>query len=890
MAHAEQILKIKSQPARRGRGLSPRLPAFLPLLLALRNMRVRWQRTALTCLGIVLGVAVILAISIANDSTLQSLRSVFDEASGKSSLLVRSSSADGTGFDGDAVARVQGVESVVAAPSVQVRTLLAEDAQSWQIRFGIGGQASGNSLLLFGVDPEIDPQVREYDLTAGRWIKDGKYEVVMPEDYAADAELEVGDDLLLLTPGRPERLRIVGLIAPTGAALLNDGTVAFAPLTVVQDLFERGEQVDELDVVVDPDVANSPDKLEALKARLADRLGSDYEVAYPASRGTLVTEMLSTYQQGLAFFSIVAIFVGAFLIYNAFSMTVLERTREIGLLRAMGMLRRQVLGLVLAEAAILAVIGGALGVAFGMLLARGLIVMLGGVVASNIGQVSVPLGGLLQSLAVGGAVTLGSALLPARQASRISPLEALRVQGQQRGQARPALWVAGLILMVAAWSAIYVIPWPDEFAFNAATQAMLLLLLGATLIVPLVVNPAERLVRPATRAIFGREGILGSANVRRAPGRTSLTVASLMVGLSMVIANSSLAAAFIHDITSWVETALGGDLYVRAPLPMREQFERNLAALPGVAGVTKIRYFSAKVASSAIPPEAAGDDTIIFAAIDPATYRQVGEFEFAAGQGDPNVNWARFRQGDALFVSTVVADRYHLQQGGTLRLVTRRGEHDFYVAGVAVDFTGQGYIVSGSWNDMKRWFSQTGVDRFTIKLADGYTTDEVTKTIEDRYKASRGISVESTQEFKAQVLSLSQQSFALFDVIGLIGIVVAALGVINTLMMNVLERRREIGGLRSLGLTRRQTVKMILAEAATLGAIGGVFGLGFGYVLSQVFVQALNVLAGYQIAYLFDAGSFAVGAAIALGVSQVAAAYPAWRAAGVNIVEAIKHE
>jgi ABC-type antimicrobial peptide transport system permease subunit len=279
---------------------------------------------------------------------------------------------------------------------------------------------------------------------------------------------------------------------------------------------------------------------------------------------------------------------------------------------------------------------------------------------------------------------------------------------------------------------------------------------------------------------------LGSGNVRRSPGRTSLTVAALMVGLSMVIANSSLAAAFIHDITAWVETALGGDLYVRAPLPMREQFERNLAAVPGVAGVTKIRYFAVKVAPSDIPPDVADQDTIIFAAIDPATYREVGEFEFAAGQGDPDANWGRFYQGGALFVSTVVADRYDLEQGDTLR--------------------------------------------------------------------------------------------------------VAALGVINTLMMNVVERRREIGGLRSLGLTRRQTVKMILAEAATLGVIGGLFGLGFGLVLSQVFVRALNDLSGYELSYVFAPGAFAAGAAIALGVSQAAALYPAWRAAGVNIVEAIKHE
>jgi putative ABC transport system permease protein len=864
-----------------------------PLILSLRNMRVRWMRTALTCLGILLGVAVILAVSITNDSTLKSIRSVFEEAAGKSSLLVQSSSADGGGFDQSITARAQTVEGVIiAAPSVQAFTLLARDAKDWQIAFGIGGIAAGTNLQLVGVASAIDAQVRQYEITAGRWMEGDSYEAILTEKYASEKNLKPGDDLVILIPDGQERLKIVGLISRNGAGLLNDGVVAFAPLSVVQDLFDRGTNIDTLDIVVSPDIANSTAKLAALKDRLAERLGPDYEVSYPASRGQLVTQMLSTYQQGLSFFSVVALFVGAFLIYNAFSMTVLERTRELGLLRALGMTRAQILGLVLSEAVVLGLIGSALGVGFGLLLARGLIFLLGAVVSTAITTVSVPMEGLLQSLFVGGVVTLGSALLPARQAARVSPLEALRVQGSTATRTRLGqfIWLAGLALIFVAWAALYRIPWRPEVGFEVGSLSILILLFGATLLVPAVVGLSERIARPAAVTLFGNEGMLGSGNVRRSPGRTSLTVASLMVGLAMVIANSSLATAFIHDITAWVETALGGDLYVRAPLPMREQFERQLAALPGVAGVTKIRYFGVKVAPSAIPPEAAEQDTIIFAGIDPQTYRAVGEFQFAANQGDAEANWARFRKGNALFISTVVADRYNLKQGDRLRLVTRRGEHDFYVAAVAVDFTGQGFIVTGTWDDMRRWFSQSGVDRFTISVAPSYTLDQVQQIIEEKYKDSRNISVETTQAFKEKILMLSAQSFRLFDVLGLIGIVVAALGVINTLMMNVLERQREIGGLRSLGLTRWQTTKMVLAEAATLGAIGGAFGLGFGYILSQIFVLSLNELSGYDLKYIFAANTFLAGIFIALGVSQVAALYPAWKAAGVNIVEAVKHE
>ncbi|MBI4770429.1 MAG: ABC transporter permease, partial [Chloroflexi bacterium] len=441
-----------------------------------------------------------------------------------------------------------------------------------------------------------------------------------------------------------------------------------------------------------------------------------------------------------------------------------------------GMTRRQILGLVLTEAAVLGALGSALGVGFGVLLARGLIAMLGAVVATEISTLSVPTAGVLQSLLVGGLVTLGSALLPARQAARVSPLEALRSQATPTviGGASRLAWMAGLELMGVAYAALYHIPWRVAVEFPVGSLSILILMFGATLTVPLVVRPLEWLLRPVATWTYGNEGRLGSGNVQRSPGRTSLTVAALMIGISMVIGIGSLTTSFETDITSWLDTALGGDLYVRAPLPMREQFGRQLAAVEGVGGITPVRYFAARVAPASVPADMTGDDTIIFAAVDPATYRQVGQFQFAVDQrakrgagNDAEANWERLAQNGALFVSTVVADRFHLQQGDTLRLITRRGEHDFYVAAVAVDFTGQGFIVSGTYDDMRRWFSQSGADRFTIKVAPGYTIAQVRQNIEDKYKASRNISVETTEEFKSKILTLSAQSFQLFDVLGL---------------------------------------------------------------------------------------------------------------------------
>lgn len=161
-----------------------KLPQLTPLILALRNMRARLWRTLLTCAGIVLGVAVILAIAVTNDSTLKSIRDVFDEASGRASLYVESSAADGAGFEQSALAKVESVEGVVAAaPAMSATTLLARDAKNWQIAFGINGQAAGNRLQVLGVDPAIDRDVRDYSLTAGRWLRADAYEAILTQDF-----------------------------------------------------------------------------------------------------------------------------------------------------------------------------------------------------------------------------------------------------------------------------------------------------------------------------------------------------------------------------------------------------------------------------------------------------------------------------------------------------------------------------------------------------------------------------------------------------------------------------------------------------------------------------------------------------------------------------------
>jgi putative ABC transport system permease protein len=871
-------------------------PALAPFGFALRNMRQRLGRTLLTALGISLGVAVVLAIQITNVSTLDTINAVFNLAAGQANLLVTTDNllaGVGETLPEDLVSRMAAFEGVeLAAPTLRVNTLLASEAEDWQLEIGFTGAAAGTILQLYGVDIELDPQVRVYKLAEGRLPAPGAYQTVLPADYAERSSLAVGDDLVvLLRGGGTARLEIVGLLDSEGVALYNNGVVAVAPLDVVQELFNHRGEIDEVGLKIAPAIANDPDALEVLKERLAERAGRNARVVYPAARGQLVSRMLATYQAGLQMFSGIAIFVGTFLIYNTFSMTVVERTREIGMMRAIGMNRWHVLGLVMVEASLLALFGSAAGLAFGVGLARGLMLVTGAFLAVGESVITITPAALAQSLSVGIFITLGAALFPAFQATRISPLEALRARAQAGERIRPVIWQSGLVLLLVGLANVYGIAYRPSVQFNMLQGSVLLILTGATLTVPLVVAALEKAARPLARGVYREEGSLGSANVKRSVGRTTLTVAALIVSLAMIVGIGSMSTSFEDDFTSWINASLGGDLYVTSPVRLRHSFVRQLESLEGVEAATPARFYIVQVAARSLPPGTAeDDDTVYFIAIDPDSYRRVSSVEFTNDQGDPEANWQALAGGDTVFLSSQLAETYDLEQGDVIWLKTRRGEQPFKVAGVIVDFFAQGQTITGSYRDLQAYFSETGADRITVKVAEGYAIDDVSREIKDRFGQQRNLNVQTTTSFKAQIQGLLDQSLALFDVLSLIGAVIGSLGVINTLTMNVIERRRELGGLRSLGMTRAQVVRMVLAEAFSLGLMGAVYGLGFGYVLAQVMIQSMNSSSGYDLEFVFTPGPFVLGLVLAAGISQLAALAPARRAAGLNIVEAIKHE
>ncbi len=880
------------------------------VFLSWRNLTSRKLRTLLTTLGVLLGVSVIVAIQVTNQSTIESLRRVFDRAAGSASLLVlpstqnesrgnspsQNQSASTTSaispysIKADLLPIIKSVAGVsIAAPSIQARTLLADEVQDWKISLNLNGVASGNFFLLYGIDPILDPKVRVYELTQGNFPRPDRYEIVIPQKYAEDKHLRVGNTLLLLSPHGVMRLKICGLLADQGVALINNGVVGFVPVKVVQDQFGYIGKFDEIAITVPKQISDRPAQLEQLKNTLQQRIGKQGDVVYPETRGEVVGQMLATYQLGLSLFAIIALIVGVYLVYNTFSMTVTERIRDIGMLRAIGMSRKQIYLTILFEALIISFIGSTFGIPLGVILAKGLLRMTGSLITSNDVAITITWQTFSEAVSVGIGVALLAALQPAWKAANISPIDALRIRASSNQVVRPVIWISGLGMICIGFALIYGVTWPESWVFTIGSITVLMIFSGATLTIVWVIQYLEIFTRIFARKLYGNEGEIGSANIQRSLSRTALTVASLMVALTMIISITSVSNSFKKDISAWIDSALGGDLYVRSAVTMRESFGEKLKSIPGVAVVTPTRILSVRADPQSLPTRNQQNE-FYFNAIDPESFRKIADLEFVSDQGNAEDNWAQFRKGNAIFISNVMADRYHLKQGDKLILLTHRGKHSFTIAGVVLDFTGQRGVIYGTYQDLHAYFAEQGVDRFTLKVVEGYSIKQVANTIEERYQKRNYISLQTTQDFKQSILDLVERSFHLFDVLGLIGVIIGGLGVINTMTMNVIERQREIGGLRSIGMTRHQVMRMILAEALAHGIMGGIYGLTFGFLIAKVLILGMNLMIGYNLRYRFIFQPYIIGLILALVVTQIAAIAPARRAARVNIIDAIKHE
>jgi putative ABC transport system permease protein len=854
-------------------------------LVTLRSLATRRLRSFLTLFGIILGVAAMFSINYVNQNAYDSIAQLFEGTSGKVSLEVRNAANIG-GFPQDVLEDVQNTEGVAGAfPVLQVLAALPGETPE-EVTLSFSGMGSGG-LTLYGIDPVKDPDVRDYQITQGSFLETSSPtipQIVLVEDYALEQEIEVGQTISILTAFGLTDVEVVGLMAKEGAGMTNMGKFGVLELGEAQKIAHREGEIDRIDILSDARESD-PDFLDGLRNTLALELGDSYAVVYPANQGRQMSQMLTGYQLSLNFMAGIALFVGAFLIYNALSMTVAERSRELGMLRCVGMTRSQVSVQVIIEGFILGILGAVAGAGVGIFMSRGLTSLMAQILGQPLESGSIPVDILATSMGIGLFVTLLSAFIPAYQAGRISPMVALQSRSHKgSGRLFRYGWMAGLLLLVLSVVILVWNPFPYDVQFRLGSMTVFSLFLGATLMIPVTLRGWQYLSRLPLRLLFGNLGEIGSRNLERAPKRTMLTCAALMVGVSMIVSTLGITGSFTADLNEWMDAYMGGDIYVGAAVPLTRELQGNLESLPGVETASPVRTIEATWLREDV------EEKISLMGVDPASYTAITRFVYSDKETDQDKALAELSKGESIFISEVIAEKYGVKVGDQLTLKTRESDRAFTVSAVVLDFSNQGLVVTGNLSDLEEYFEVEDVNTFYVNAKEGVEISETIRQIKDGYQEDYQLIIESNSAIKERADALMQQAFSMFDVLGILAVMVAALGVLNTLSMSVVERTREIGMLRSMGMTRFQVVRMILAEAGLMGIIGGLLGLGLGLLLTKILLAAMGAMSGYNLEFIVPTKALWMSIVVALVTSQLAALLPAIRAAKTPMLSAIHYE
>jgi putative ABC transport system permease protein len=837
--------------------------------LAWRGLTARRLRSALTIAGVALGVALVTGTLLANQASSEAVQRAAAEIMGRAELRVRS--FDTAGFTPRAISTMRRIPGVTAAAAV------SEARIQFSTLPGPSEKVFDN-LLAIGVDPADEAAIRTYDLQAGSFLSvDQPAGILVNAAWASANGLGVGDELKISgNTGSP--LRIVGLLGDLGMGALEQGNVVVLSRATLNEAVAIPAPVLYVDLVVAS--GREPDVQAAL----------DREMREPFIVETVADTrgQLSKAQEGFAgigfLFGLVALAVGSFLVSNTLAMTLSERTREIGLLRAAGMTRRQVVGLFLRQGAVVAAIGSAVGLLLGIGLAGAIIGFLRSTRAVLVAGLPLNPLTLLLAFGMGMVVTVAASAFPAAAAAAVSPLDALRPSRQPGrtlwGRLR---WLVALELVVVL---LGVVLYPlDRGQFGVAGVALALAaLVAGTALTALGLQPLSGVVGRPIEWFFGAQGLLGRANLGRDRARSGLTVGALIIALSAVVTLGAVAESARATADRWVASILPGGYAIRLKVPEKMETKRlEYESVAGTAVVSPITEFPAVVHEGDVAREASVDG------IDPVVFDATGSLIFV--HGSRQEAFAALAAGGAVLVPDPVAERDKLGVGSTIQLGEPGAKaHTFTVAGI-IAYTLPARSPDGalliSLHDAMTVFGATDATLWAFVPQAGIS-DAAFRSSVGAMAVADAAEMLTAQDLASELERSLSRLIGLFDVLALLAVVIAGLGIVNTLWVSVAERAREIAILRSHGMTRGQVQAMVVAEATIMGAIGGVAAVVTGLLMSWAVVGATTPRdfgAGLAIPWALLISVMLLG----IGVAALAALYPARLAARISMVGPLSH-
>jgi putative ABC transport system permease protein len=837
--------------------------------LAVRNLLASKLRLVLTSLAVVLGVGFVVGAFVLGDTINKAFDGVFKTANQGVAVQIRGektvSEADRQPVPASLVPTIRAVEGVRTAEG-SVASISA------QIIGRDGKPAGVQGPPALGFSWSDDTDLNPLRVTVGTPPR-GPDEVVIDKRTADTEKFAVGDRVRIITPSGSAGYRLVGIVAFGEQNNLAGATIAAFTVATAQRVLDSADRFATVSVTGDPGVAES-----VLEGRIQAALPTGYE----AITGDTATEEASDqfkqfvdiFRNFLLGFAAIALFVGSFIIFNAFKITVAQRTRQLGLIRAVGASESQVVRSVLLEAGVIGLAASIIGIVFGIAFAAILRVGFNAFGASlPATSLQIEPRSIVVGLLVGMIVTFVAALLPAWKASRVAPMAAMRdiqVAGSPRARLAVSIVLAALGIALVLFGTLAPLGGLAQ-RFSLIGLGAVLLFLGAAMLTQYIARPLARLIG-APMARTGLAGRLGRGNAMRNPSRTAQTAAALTIGVALVTGVTVFAASLNKTFVGAIDKRVRADLVIFASngLPFSAAAAPVLTNSSELAGVTAWRYGEFKDTHK---------DTQSVGAVDPA------QFDDVYDPGVTDGSMAALARPGTIAVQKDYATDNNLSVGSTMPvLFAKTGTTPLRVAATFDDDTFGRFFVSIA--QYKRDFT-TQQDTVILARARAGVSPDGAKAVAVRdLKDFPNLTVRTKAQYKDFIASQINGFLRLFYVLLAMAVIIAIFGIVLTLALSVFERTREIGLLRAVGLSRRSVRAMIRWEAIIVALIGALVGLVLGVFLGVVSVsaipefKALAIPWGSMIAFLVVAGIFGVLAAI----------LPARRAARLNILHAIQNE
>lgn len=701
-------------------------------------------------------------------------------------------------------------------------------------------------------------------------------EVAIDANSARMNDLAVGDTITVLTIGAPERFEIVGIATFGESDSLAGATLALFELREAQRLFDLEGRFSEISTAAEAGI--TPEELaENITATVKSHVEVITAEQSNDEQSEAISEGLGFLNTALLAFAAVAVFVGAFIISNTFRIIVAQRTRELALLRAIGATGRQVTWMVVLEALLVGLIGSMIGIGVGVLIAIGLAALMN---AAGFNMPSGPLTVLprtvIVGMTVGIVVTLVSALLPARKAARVPPVAAINEEAARTPRrSLQVRAIAGTIVITLSLAVLFV------GLFTSIDNGLWLVGIGAlgffvgiSILAPLAASPIARALGWPLPRLFGVSGRLAQDNTMRKPRRTASTASALMIGVALVVFVAVFGASIKASVAESVTSTLPADFTAQSTnfaVGVIPTFTEEIRSLPEIGDMSALKAGTAIVD---------GKSTMVIA-VDPATVATVTDFEVSAGA------YEALEATNGILVAEDLMDEMAWAVGDSIDIQFPQDP------GGPIEIVGTIESVSFGNYVITETTYAAGFDNPTdffvfANRAEGVAIDDARAAIDGVADAYPNVRIQNKSELIADAESQIDQLLVLFTGLLFLAIIIAVLGITNTLALSIIERTREIGLLRAVGMVRRQVRQMIRWESVIIALFGAVMGIGVGLFLGWAVVRAIadEGLGSFAI----PVGQIAGLVVLAAIAGVIAAIYPAWKASRMNVLEAIAYE